>query len=226
MILTCPACRTRYQADAAQFPLDGRKVRCARCGHMWHQSPPEPESVPLSAGVAAVEEASPANVGAQTIGGERKQRHAPVRGWSERLGLLAGWATLGAILALIVWTGFRFREQIATLWPQSTSLFATFGVGVNAQGLSIDDTSYRRETENGEPVWVVTGRLINRTSHELAVPPVRVGITGGDERELYHWTVRPPQRTLNPGQTLGFSARIPNPPRGARQVQLGFAGPE
>jgi len=45
MILTCPACDTRYQADEANFPPAGRKVRCAKCGHVWHQqgSAPAPE---------------------------------------------------------------------------------------------------------------------------------------------------------------------------------------
>jgi predicted Zn finger-like uncharacterized protein len=42
MIITCPECATRYQADAAKFPSAGRRVKCAKCGHGWHQAPPEP----------------------------------------------------------------------------------------------------------------------------------------------------------------------------------------
>ncbi|HUD52927.1 zinc-ribbon domain-containing protein [Parvibaculum sp.] len=40
MIITCPACSTRYPVDAASFAPSGRKVRCAKCGHSWHQAPP------------------------------------------------------------------------------------------------------------------------------------------------------------------------------------------
>ncbi|MGB5950283.1 MAG: DUF3426 domain-containing protein [Parvibaculum sp.] len=40
MIITCPSCSTRYPVDAASFAPSGRKVRCARCGHSWHQAPP------------------------------------------------------------------------------------------------------------------------------------------------------------------------------------------
>src|SRR5208283_2661005 len=45
MILTCPECSTRYQTDAALFAPPGRKVKCAKCAHVWLQAapPPEPE---------------------------------------------------------------------------------------------------------------------------------------------------------------------------------------
>lgn len=40
MIITCPSCSARYPVDAASFAPSGRKVRCAKCGNSWHQSPP------------------------------------------------------------------------------------------------------------------------------------------------------------------------------------------
>ncbi|MEO1199497.1 MAG: MJ0042-type zinc finger domain-containing protein [Pseudomonadota bacterium] len=48
MILTCPACDTRYTLKIQSLPLDGRQVKCAKCGHAWHAmpetSPPPVES--------------------------------------------------------------------------------------------------------------------------------------------------------------------------------------
>ena len=43
MILTCPACTTRYLVEPAALGADGRRVRCARCQHTWHAEPLEEE---------------------------------------------------------------------------------------------------------------------------------------------------------------------------------------
>ncbi len=48
MILTCPACDTKYVVKDDAIPPDGRQVRCASCKHSWHQEP-EPVEI-LEAG--------------------------------------------------------------------------------------------------------------------------------------------------------------------------------
>jgi predicted Zn finger-like uncharacterized protein len=39
MILTCPACDTKYVVKDDAIPPGGRQVRCASCKHSWHQDP-------------------------------------------------------------------------------------------------------------------------------------------------------------------------------------------
>lgn len=38
MILVCPSCSTTYLTEV-QFPPEGRKVRCAKCSHVWRAMP-------------------------------------------------------------------------------------------------------------------------------------------------------------------------------------------
>jgi len=56
MILTCPACDTKYVVKDDAIPPGGRQVRCASCKHSWHQ---EPEGVVVEAESVAVNFAGP-----------------------------------------------------------------------------------------------------------------------------------------------------------------------
>lgn len=252
MILTCPNCATRYQADAAKFPLAGRNVRCAKCGHVWHQeAPPAPEPDPAAFDPAGEESVSPEPAVAAPPPPEpepvpaapsRIQAYAPNANpviareqpaieakprapsqWPARLGLGAGWLGLAAAVLLIGWAGLHFRHQIVSVWPQSASLYAAMGMKPKPTGLDIQDVAYHESGEGGQTVLSVTGRLANTSSRELPVPQIRVAVLDADNRELYHWSFVPGVMTLHPGQAHNFSTRLSNPPEGARHFQLRFA---
>jgi predicted Zn finger-like uncharacterized protein len=57
MILTCPSCGTQYAVKDGAIPDGGRNVRCAACGHSWHQ---EPDSPAAGEGEAAAPVSEPA----------------------------------------------------------------------------------------------------------------------------------------------------------------------
>ena len=48
MIITCPNCSTRYSLPQDKIKPGGQKVRCAKCGTVWHQAPDEPEPLALT----------------------------------------------------------------------------------------------------------------------------------------------------------------------------------
>ena len=60
MILTCPACDTKYVVKDDAIPAGGRQVRCASCKHSWHQDPEgavvEAESVAVDFGATPAAE--------------------------------------------------------------------------------------------------------------------------------------------------------------------------
>jgi len=49
MILTCPACDTKYVVKDDAIPPGGRQVRCASCKHSWHQDPEIVAAEPVTA---------------------------------------------------------------------------------------------------------------------------------------------------------------------------------
>lgn len=64
MILTCPACQTKYVVKDGAIPAGGRQVRCASCKHSWHQAPEAgaapPSAPPMQDPEAEVAEAAAA----------------------------------------------------------------------------------------------------------------------------------------------------------------------
>lgn len=48
MILECEKCNARYEVPDDSIGPQGRKVRCAKCGHDWVQMGAEPEEMPES----------------------------------------------------------------------------------------------------------------------------------------------------------------------------------
>jgi predicted Zn finger-like uncharacterized protein len=262
MILTCPQCTTRYQADGSKFPAAGRSVRCAKCGHVWHQIGPQPEPDPDAE--IEVHEPSPADVSAppQSVADMSPSRHtsvldeppsvvsaprvaafapsatvdsdfaaddAPVvrarsgTPWAGRIAVLGGWAMLVGLVLVIGWAAVSFRDNIATWLPQTSSLYSAAGLPVSARGIDFADVNRQLESEDGQQVLAVTGRIVNRSNHELTVPLVRVALYDGDRHELYHWTFVPGVSTLKPGQSSKFRTRLSSPPVGTRDIEVRFA---
>jgi predicted Zn finger-like uncharacterized protein len=244
MILTCPQCATRYQVDAAQFAGPGRKVRCAKCGHVWHQvaPPPEPEPGLESSAFEATPPESPPPATAQAPSAPvveprpaayaptaaaaapaiEQEQAAPRRRGVSSVVSVAGWFGLIALVALLGWAGVHYRQQIVTAWPQAASLYSKFGLPVNARGIAFAEVAYRRASEGGQQVLSVSGKLVNVTAREQPVPELRVVLTDDDSRELYHWNFSAGVSTLRPGQKIGFLTRLTSPPAGARHLEVRF----
>jgi predicted Zn finger-like uncharacterized protein len=238
MILTCPSCRTRYQADGTRFPSGGRNVRCGKCGQVWFQpmpdaaseaevvvSEPPPASatklVQPSAGSSGFEEEGPSEVAPpKTV-----EAPAPAvpRPSHVQIAQIAGWAVLIMMVVGIGWSAVQYRQFIANVWPESASVYAALGMPVNVRGMALTNISYKQDIEDGLPVLSVTGKVVNISNHELPVPMLRAVLTDDSKREVYRWTFSAGLPTLQAGAEGEFSTRLSSPPPEARNLNITFA---
>jgi len=242
MILTCPSCGTRYSVDGAKFPSQGRTVRCAKCGHSWHQAAeaePEPEAVvretppaapPLEAAPIPASGPAPDPV-PEPVAASPTRAYAPAASAEQpraplgpKLAVVAGWIGLIVVVLLIGASAVRYRQDIAVIWPQSAGVYSTLGLKVNASGIDFQSVTYKRDTEDNQTVLSVSGTIVNTGSRELPVPQtVRVTLSDAGNRELYHWTFKPNATVLKAGQSVPFTTRLSSPPAAAAHLEVRFA---
>ena len=85
-------------------------------------------------------------------------------------------------------------------------------------------TSDRQRLASGNELLAISGRVINSTDRELAVPPIHAELRDADSKRLvYQWTIAPPARSLAPGAAASFNSAEVDVPKGGESLSLRFA---
>jgi len=236
MILTCPSCSTRYQADGARFVAPGRNVRCAKCGHVWFQTAPdaEPDPEPVLEPAATPPEpepSAPEPVAAAPLSSIINPQPVealprPKKRKGQKGNLLAdaiAWAALIFLAVTIGWAAVQYRQTIVELWPGLAPLYEVVGLPVESEGIALIDVAYQHEVEDGQPVLSVSGKIVNVSDRELPVPIIRVMLSDQEQHEIYHWMFNAGVQSLKPGAESPFVTRLSSPPPEARNLNIRFA---
>lgn len=225
MLLTCPSCSMRYVVADAAIGEEGRTVRCASCGHQWHQqgftpveiidtpqpdiATPEADPIPDSVKPRPEESAPPAS--AEDIQAMRERDFiARVCGY---------FAAFVLLLALFLMFALA-KGPLTQAWPPSVMLYELMGLKapVPGEGLVIDQLSARLSGES----LVVEGRVINLTPRTILIPPLAATLIGADDAELAHYDVPVEQDALSGESDAAFTVTLPIPPADAKTVRVGF----
>jgi predicted Zn finger-like uncharacterized protein len=129
-----------------------------------------------------------------------------------------------AILALIIVDAIviGWRADFVRAMPQTASFYAWIGMPVNLRGLDFDSLATSTEQQDGVPILVVQGNVVNDTNKTADVPHVRFAVRNGARQEIYSWTVVPSRMMLPPGEAVAFRSRLASPPPDAHDVLVRF----
>lgn len=78
----------------------------------------------------------------------------------------------------------------------------------------------RQQLESGNQLLTISGRIINPTSSEQSVPPIKAQLKTREGRVIYSWTIAPPTRSLAPGASASFNSAEVNVPPGGDDVTI------
>jgi predicted Zn finger-like uncharacterized protein len=231
MILVCPSCDTRYFADDSAVGKEGRRVRCASCGHSWFAKVQDDGDVATADDTGLTREQverlrQTAAANSASRSGPHSEYRAREHAKRKRNRLMAagmGWAGGFLLFASAAGAAVVLRNQVVEAFPRTASIYRTVGLDVNRFGVELVNVAAKRSFDGTTPVLTVTGSAVNKGKTRRTSPQVRVSLRDEKGKEIHSWSDGLGVPFIGAGETVPFTSRIVAPPLETWRLAVSFA---
>ncbi len=217
MIVTCEECETKFLVASEALGIEGRKVRCGSCGHVWLQMPPTLEQQEKEKEIAVSQAENLKKAVAEKAQGIEPSLPtvaiiAPPRWMRAAVVLLA----VANVAAFIICNKHTIGQ---------TSFYDMIGQ-YDTSGVIISDASITApKEETGKKVYYLDWSVQNTSKESRQYPYDRVRQLDKDLNVLNKGVIKKPG-TLEPGQTIVMKDnRIENPDGKGKYLVLEIGNP-
>lgn len=157
MRITCSNCKTSYIVKADSISSKGRKVKCAKCAHVWLQEPPTKEErnrVVEEVRTSLTPDEQQPNFSELQKSYLKKTLPVITKDKSAPVSIFIKAAILSLFVINIAYAFLLYKDKIIGILPQSHSVYTAIGME-HEDGLRLYDLSvYGGEFEGREVVWM------------------------------------------------------------------------
>lgn len=231
MLLTCDKCHTQYNIDASKVGTAARKMRCAKCQHVWTFVPegadthPTPSTLPH---VMPPAEEAMARVDRDHVipASVRPYAHAPLPAVDVHVfGMGAGQFGLFSFLFLTFVTLivlFLFRTPVTQAFPTVGGFYGILGLEVAVPGEGFQFSEIRATRKEGNKLEI-RAKMSNISSHEMDYPPLHVELLGAYGAVLREWNLNPENAVLTSGGAVPINLSFNDVPEEGKTVEIQVA---
>jgi len=214
MRIACPNCSAYFDVPEDAIPEEGRKLRCSRCQHKWHQLPIE-ENNELAFEDVTEDLPNPLKTEIELSDNIPIPSSEEIIETSRKGRLNVPWApiTIFAVLVLAISAGLNWRIDAVKQYPPIAILYDAIGLHVPVKGenLVLKNIGVWRNNEQFMEILLVQGEIYNPTGLVQAIPIIQGTEIDATGRELQTEFFTPEAKILLPDETIKFEFQKPFP---------------
>lgn len=231
MLISCPACEVSFSVPAGAIGEDGRKVKCSKCSHVWHQEPVDFDRQKLN-DLLETSEAQSANskvaekADVSDIKGEVKpspsaekvdDQISSVKRGAEEVNNLPVKVSKKLVYSLAASFSFFALLFVGFLYANKSLAAADYN------GLRFASYSFEKEVIGNKYDLFFRGAIINVTDKEIKIPDVNMKILSKGGRVMMETKVAPEFEVVPPYSRMEFSPELVQVSGNADKVVMSFS---